>query len=182
MRSALLTLAALAMSAGLASASITYSSPCAVVMIANTSGNTGSICSVTPDGGFYINSLTLTITDDYTGFESGNPVVSYGATLTQSTAVFGAVFCNVITGGSASTPCAVQITPASTISGLDLAGFTIQLTSAFNTVAGGAVAGASEVMTISATELPVSTPEPATFSIMGAALVGLGFVARRRKI
>lgn len=183
MKNALIVLASLALSAGLASASITFVSPCSVLMFPDTTGNTGSICTATPDPGFVIDSLTLTITDDYTGFQSGSPVVSYSGTLTESSAIFGVIFCNVTTGGSGSVPCSATITPSATATGLSLGGFTIQLTNAGNTVAGGVVTGASEVMTLSGTETPITTgtPEPATFGMMGAALVGLGFFARKRK-
>ena len=179
-------LAAVAMTAGLASASITYTSPCAVLMFPNTTGNTGSTCSATADPGDYLTSVTITITDDYTGWQSGTPVVSYSATLLESTGLYsGATFCNVTTSGSnSSVPCAVTILPSATIANSlqSLTAFTIQLTNAGNSVSGGAVTGASEVMTITATEAAITLPEPATFSLMGAALVGLGFLARKRKV
>src|SRR5271168_4450679 len=98
MKKVLLMLAAVAMMAGVASASIVYSSPCAVLMASNSTGSTSSTCSATPDAGEQLTSITITITDDYTGWQSGNPVVSYSGTLTQSSAVFSApTFCNVAT-------------------------------------------------------------------------------------
>jgi hypothetical protein len=187
MKNTLLMLASFAMAAGLASASITYTSPCSVLMSPGDTNDSGSTCTVTPDSGFFIDSLTITITDDYTGYLSGNPTVNYSGTLTQSAAVFGApVFCAVTTAGSpsSSVPCTAGITPANTVSGLNLSFYSIQLTGTGNVVTGGAVTGASEVLTISATESPIitsGTPEPATFGLMGAALVGLGFFARKRK-
>ncbi len=79
--------------AGLASATPVT---CAVLMVPNTTGNTGSTCSVTPDPGFFISSLTLTGMDDYTGLQTstgpGVPIITYGATLTQSSNVFGATY------------------------------------------------------------------------------------------
>jgi hypothetical protein len=183
LKKTLLVLASFCLTAGLSSGSIVYTSPCSVLMDPNTSGISGTTCSATPDAGFFLDSLTLTITDDYTGWQSGSPVVSYSGTLTQSFAVFTApIFCNVTTTANSSNPCAVTITPANTVSGLNLSSFTITLTNAGNTVAGGAITGASEVMTLSATESAITgAPEPATFGIMGAALVGLGFLARKRK-
>jgi hypothetical protein len=177
----LLILVSLAMTAGLASASITYSTPCSVLMFPNTTGNAGSTCSATPDAGFFLNSLTITITDDYTGLQSGTPTVSYTGTLTQSSAVFSApTFCNVTTSGSNSVPCSVTINPSSTVTGLNLASYTIQLTNAGNSVTGGAVTGASEVMTLSATEAPIGgTPEPATLGLVGGALLGLGMLRKK---
>jgi len=191
MKNTLLMLATVAMSAGLASASITYTSPCAVLMFPSTTGNTGSTCSATADAGDYLTSVTITIQDDYTGWQSGTPIVSYSGTLTESAALFTApTFCNVgttINAGPPTTgnsiPCAVTINPTGTVTNTlqSLTAFTIQLTNAGNSVSGGTVTGASEVMTITATEAAISLPEPATFGLMGAALVGLGFLARKRK-
>jgi hypothetical protein len=168
--------------AGLASATLT--SPCAVLMGANSSGSNGSTCSATPDAGDFISSLTITITDDYTGLQSGSPSVNYSATLTQSSAVFSApVFCTVTTGGTGSNPCLATIEPSGTVTGLDLASYTIQLTNAGNTVTGGVVTGASLVMTLNYTESPIvgGVPEPTTLSLVGGALLGLGFLARKKK-
>jgi len=153
-------------------------------MASNSTGSTSSTCSATPDAGEQLTSITITITDDYTGWQSGNPVVSYSGTLTQSSAVFSApTFCNVATNVNVSIPCAVTINPSATVSGLALPSYTIQITNAGNAVTGGAVTGASEVMTITATEAPIggSAPEPATFAMLGAGLLGLGFIARKRK-
>jgi hypothetical protein len=170
-----------AATAGLASAT---SVTCGVLMTPNTTGSTGESCTINADPGFFISSLTLTATDDYTGLQSGSPTVSYQADLTQSTTVFtGATFCNVTSGGSGSIPCAVTILPANTVTGLDLASYTIQLTDAGNTVTGGVITGASIVLNTNFGETlsPVSpTPEPNTLSLMGIGLLGLGFVARKR--
>ena len=170
-----------AATAGLASATDV---PCAVLMTPNTTGNTGSSCTVNADPGFYISSLTLTGTDDYTGDQSGDPFVDYGATLTQSSDVYDPpTFCVVVTSGGHSVPCAFAIPPASTVTGLDLASYTVQLIDAGNTVTGGTITGASIVLELNwgETQIPVSpTPEPGTLSLMGSGLLGLGFLARKR--
>lgn len=191
MKNTLLMLAGLAMTAGLASASIAYVTPCAVLMFPNSSGNTGSICSATADAGDYLTSITISIEDDYTGWQSGSPTVSYSGTLTESAPLFTSpTFCNVTTTLSGSptsgnsNPCAVTINPTGTVtnSNTALTAFTIQLTNAGDTVSGGSVTGASEVMTISATEAPIpstGTPEPTTFGLVGGALLGLGLLRKK---
>jgi hypothetical protein len=170
--------------AGLASASLI--SPCAVLMLPNSSGNTGSTCSATPDAGDVITSVTVTITDDYTGYQSGSPVVSYSGSLSQSTNVLptGALtLCSVSTNLTPAPPSSAPCTntPLVSATNLTLSGYTVNLTGAGNTLAGGVVTGASEVMTLSYTEAPsTGTPEPATISLIGGALLGLGFLGRKR--
>jgi hypothetical protein len=187
MKKTLLMLSSFAMTAGLASASISYTSPCSVLMNPNDVSDTGTTCTATPDPGFFLDSITITITDDYTGWQSGTPTVSYSGTLTQSDPVFtDPTFCDVTTNGTNnSISCLVTINPSGTVGGLNIPGtYTIQLTNTGNVVTGGTVTGASEVLTISATESPITeggVPEPATFGLMGAALVGLGFLARKSK-
>jgi hypothetical protein len=157
---------------------------CSVLMGANTTANTGSTCTVTPDAGFFISALTLTATDDYTGVQSGTPTVSFSATLSQSTSIFGATYCNVLTGGTGSIPCVVTILPASTVSGLNLPTYSVHLTNASNFVTGGAVTGASIVLELNwgETLIPVTgTPEPATLGLMSGGLLFLGLLARRKK-
>ena len=87
------------------------------------------------------------------------------------------------TGGTGSNPCLATIEPSGTVTGLDLASYTIQLTNAGNTVTGGVVTGASLVMTLNYTESPIvgGVPEPTTLSLVGGALLGLGFLARKKK-
>ena len=170
--------------AGLASATPVT---CAVLMVPNTTGNTGSTCSVTPDPGFYISSLTLTGMDDYTGLQTstgpGVPVITYGATLTQSSSVFGATYCNVTTGTTASNPCPISISPSTTVTGLDLSHYTVQLTSAYNSVTGDSVTGASITLALSyaETQIPAGVPEPSTIGLVGGALLGLGSLRLKRK-
>jgi hypothetical protein len=150
----------------------------------NTTGNATTTCSATPDAGFFISSLTLTVTDDYTGFQSGSPTVNYGGTVTQSSPVFGSItFCQVNTSGSNSVPCAATVNGGATITGLDLGGYTFQLTSVANTVTNGVVTGDSIVVTLNYGEtlIPGGVPEPTTLSLVGGALLGLGFLGRRKK-
>jgi hypothetical protein len=164
--------------AGMASATPVM---CAVLMFSNTSGNTGSVCSVTPDPGFFISSLILTGSDDFTGLQSGSPSFVFSATLAQTSPVFGAVYCG---GLFSALPCAVTITPSATVTGLNLASFALQLTGAANTVTGGSVVGDSINLTLDygETRIPTTgTPEPTTLGLMGGALLGLGFLARGKK-
>ena len=157
---------------------------CSVLMAANTSGSTGSTCTVAPDPGFFISTLTLTGTDDYTGYLSGNPVVSFGATLSQSSTLFSALFCNVTTiTFSNSQPCSITVLPANTVTGLDLATYSVQLTNASNTVAGGSVVGGSIELFLNfgETESPVdgTVPEPSSLLMLSSGLLGLGFIKRK---
>jgi hypothetical protein len=177
----LLTFALMAL-AGLASATPVM---CAVLMFANTVGNTGNTCTVNPDPGFFISSLTLTATDDYTGLQSGSPVVTYSGSMNQSSAVYSSiVFCNVTTGATGSNPCSSGVLPSNTVTGLNLSTYSVNLFNASNTVIGGVVTGASVVLSLNYGEtlIPVTgTPEPATLGLLGGALLGLGFLARRKK-
>lgn len=130
------------MTAGLASASITYTTPCGLLMGPNNStGVNGQTCSATADPGDYLTSMTISITDDYTGYQTGNPIVSYSGTLTDSASLYGApTFCNVGTGGSplGSVACLATILPSATVtnSNTSITSFTIQITNGENTVAG----------------------------------------------
>jgi hypothetical protein len=146
----------------------------------------GPVCTATAPGGFFISALTLTSTDDYTGYISGNPTVSYTIGFDQNpgfAAINGTgIGCQVTTTGSPahSVPC--SNTPQ-TINGNFGGSATVQL-NASNTVANGVVTGASVVYTLdyAVTQIQTSgTPEPATLGMMGSALVGLGFLARRKK-
>jgi hypothetical protein len=149
----------------------------------------GPACTALAPGGFFISALTLTSTDDYTGYVSGTPPfpsVAYTIGFTQNPG-FAAINgtgtgCTVTTAGSpaSSVPCAN--TPQ-TINGNFGGSATVQL-NASNLVTGGTVTGASVVYTLdyAVTQIvQTGTPEPATLGLMGTALLGLGFLARRKK-
>jgi hypothetical protein len=68
----------------------------------------GGACSIDAGAGNYITALTLTGTDDYTGYSSGNPTVNFTVLLTEvGGSFFNATesYCPVITTGTNSTPC-----------------------------------------------------------------------------
>jgi hypothetical protein len=160
---------------------------CSILMAPNSSTTYAtSICTINPDPGFFISSLTLTGTDDYTGLQSGSPNVSYDATLSQTATVFtGVDYCIVTTGTTGSNPCADTISPSNTVSGLDLSTYSVHLIDGSNTVSGGAVTGTSIVLMLDygETQIPPGTvPEPVTVGLMSGLLVGLGLLARKKKI
>jgi hypothetical protein len=174
--------------AGLASATPVG---CGILMKGNSSTTlVSSMCTVNPDPGFFISSLTLTGTDDYAGDLFGNPVVTYAATFSESGPVFMApVFCNVTTGLFHSQPCNVTILPSSTVTGLDLSTYTIGLINGSNTVTGGGILGASIVLALDLGETAIpgtkagdaDAPEPTTLGLMGGALLGLALLARKKQ-
>jgi hypothetical protein len=149
----------------------------------------GPVCTVNAPGGFFISALTLTSTDDYTGYVSGTPPfpqVNFTIGFDQNPG-FAAINgtgagCMVATAGSPASSVPCQNTPQ-TINGNFGASATVQL-NASNLVTGGTVTGASVVYTLdyAVTQIQTSgTPEPATLGMMGSALLGLGFLARRKK-
>jgi hypothetical protein len=168
---------------------------CGVLMTPNSSNILiSATCTITPDAGFFISALTLTGTDDFTGGSGFNgtpgtgPIVDYSGVLSQSVAVFGAPgFCEVTSTGNNSNPCALTINPSSTVTGLNLGtntSYTLSIATASNTVVQGAISGASINLFLDYAETAASvgpTPEPATLGLMGTALVGLAFMARKKK-
>jgi hypothetical protein len=166
-------------------AGVVHASPvtCFVLMAENTSDNAGTTCTITPDPGFFISSLTLTATDDYTGLLNGLPIVEFAVTLDQSSNVFSIpTACDVFTGTTGSEPCNSVINPASTVTGLDLATYTVQLINASNSVAGGNVVGDSIALFLNFGETLGPTPpvpEPTSLLLLSSGLVALGFVKRK---
>ena len=171
--------------AGLASATPVS---CGVLMAPNSSSILlNSTCTVNPDPGYFISTLTLTAKDDYTG-GTGNPTVDYAGTLFQDTVVYDTpTFCTVTTIGGVRNPCDVTINPASTVTGLNLSTYSVNLDTASNVVsgtAGDSISGASIQLFLDYAETlsPTDTaPEPATLGLMGSALLGLGLAARKMK-
>ncbi|MGD0302996.1 MAG: hypothetical protein ABSE86_38495 [Bryobacteraceae bacterium] len=159
--------------------SILMSPNSSVILLTNT-------CTINPDPGFFISSLTLTAADDYTGLQSGSPVVSYDATLDQSAPVFTSIeYCDVTSGVSGSIPCNSPVFPANTVTGLDLSTYSIHLIDGSNIVTGGTVTGTSIVLTLNYGETlipPGTVPEPVTIGLMSGFLLILGVLARRKKI
>jgi hypothetical protein len=159
---------------------------CDVVMQPNSSNIVlSSSCTVNPDPGFYISSLTLTGYDSFTG-GSALPIVNYTGTLSQSSPVFSIpTFCQVTSdAGSNSVNCNFTVLPANTVSGLHLATYTVGISAASNTEVQGTISAASInlILNYGETLIPLTgTPEPATFGLLGGALLGLGFLARRKK-
>lgn len=156
--------------AGSAGASIIYSSPCSVLQSPDSGPTLSGVCSATADPGFYISSVTLTITSDYTGWQSGNPVVTNTYTFATNTAGFGTIPDGVVTTSG---------TNSSSIQNFDVTlfgNFGPSVSESFNmsnAVTGGTVTGSSGVMTITATETASAVPEPATSSFVGGVLLGL---------
>jgi len=178
----LLLISVLVMSfAGLAGASVVDVN-CSVLEMPNSGPLLSNTCSATADPGFYISSVTFTITSDYTGYQSGNPVVTETYTLVSDTAGFGSIPDGVVTTTGISGN-AVQNFGA-TLTG----DFGASVTESFNmsnTVSGGAVTGTSGVGAITALEtpldIPLSTPEPATTSLIGGALLTVSLLIRRTR-
>jgi hypothetical protein len=164
--------------ASLAGASIITVSPCSVIEDPNSGPSSSGNCSATADPGFFINSVNVTITSDFTGYQSGTPTITYTYAFDINTAGFGAIPNGVITTTGGKDP--VQNFDA-TLNG-NFGSTVIETFNVSNTVVGGAVTGASGVLTITATETEIpsnNVPEPVTLSLIGSGLLGLGLLRRR---
>ena len=165
---------------------------CSVLLTPNETGASTDLCTVTAPAGFYISSLTLTGTDDYTGYQNNNPVVSFDGRLSPSAALakpLGAsTFCDVVTLDANSVPCAILPNPIpGSNTNPDITSFSLQLVNISNTVTNGTVTGASIVLNLDyeVAQIPevVPTgviPEPSTLGLLGCALVGVGLFARKK--
>jgi hypothetical protein len=159
---------------------------CDVVMQPNSSNIVlSSSCTVHPDSGFFISSLTLTGFDSFTG-GGANPIVNFTGTLAQSSPVFSIPsFCQVTAdAGNNSINCPFTVLPSNTVTSLHLATFTASISAASNTEVQGTISAASINLFLDYGEtlIPVTgTPEPTTLGLMGGALLGLGFLARKKK-
>jgi PEP-CTERM motif len=179
-------------SIGLAASAAATQVQCSVLLTPNESGASTDPCTVVAPVGFYISSLTLTGSDDYTGYQSNNPVVSFGGTLSPSAALttplVAPTFCNVVTSGTNSVPCSILPNPdLGSNTNPAITSFSLQLTNISNTVTSGTITGASIVLDLDygVTQIPevVPTgvvPEPSTLGLLGGALVGVGFFARKK--
>jgi hypothetical protein len=150
--------------------------------------------------GSYINSITITVTSDYTGYLSGGSAGQVGGSPIETiTYTFGASggfsYSNFSQG--VTTTCGVadpstgiftcnsnaQTNPQTSVNGNQ------SITSSPLIVLGGSaaltggtvVSGSSVVLLNYTTALIGSTPEPTTLGLVGCSLLGLGFLARRKK-
>jgi hypothetical protein len=159
---------------------------CDVVMAPNSSLIVlSNSCTVDPDPGFFISSLTLTGFDSFTGGVA-SPIVNFTGGISQSTSVFSIpAFCQVTSdAGNNSIDCPLSVLPSSTFTGLDLSTYTVSIASASNTEVQGTIAAASITLDLDygETKIPASTtPEPSTIGLVSAGLLGLGMLARRKK-
>jgi hypothetical protein len=173
---------------GLAAVASATPVTCSVLMAPNTTGASTTMCTVTAPTGFYISALTLTGSDDYTGYQSGNPTASFSGTLSLTpgftTPLSSLTFCNVVTSGTNSVPCAILPNPdPASNTNTTITTFSLQLINAGNAVSGGVVTGDSIVLNLdwAVTEIPsTGVPEPSTLGLTGSALLGLSFLIRKR--
>jgi hypothetical protein len=151
--------------------------------------------------GSFINSITITITSDYTGYLSGgfagevagvdpletivytfsggapfsfsNPTQNVMTTCGAADPSTGVFTCNSVaqTGGQTSFNGDQSVTSNPLISLLGTASLSN----------GSVVSGSSVVLLSYTTALIGSTPEPTTLGLVGCSLLGLGFLARRKK-
>jgi hypothetical protein len=162
---------------------------CSVTMTPNSSNNSTDICAVSVGPGLYISALSLTGIDDYVGFESGSPRVSFSGTLEMSPGLTAPLspltLCTVNTSSTNSVPCSILPNPDNVESANQaLNSFTLQLVDVSNVVTGGTVDGAQVVLTLNYFVAPVSvvpTPEPSSFALMGSGLIAVGLLACRKK-
>ncbi len=159
---------------------------CDAVMAPNSSTIVlNSSCTVNPDPGFFISSLTLTGFDSFTG-GAALPIVNFTGTISQSASVFSIPsFCQVTSdAASNSIDCPLTVQPSSTVSSLDLSTYTVSIGSASNTEIQGIVAAASIslVLNYGETQIPSTVPEPYTLGLVSGGLLGLGILARRKKL
>jgi PEP-CTERM motif len=158
---------------------------CDVVIQPNTSNIVLSdTCTVNPDPGFYISTLTLSGYDSFTG-GARLPIVDFTGTLSQTTAVFSIPsFCEVSSDiFSDSVNCNFTVLPAST-QAVNLSTYTVGISAASNTELRGTISAASInlILDFAETEIPVTgAPEPATLGLLGAGLLGFGIIARKKK-
>jgi hypothetical protein len=183
MKKLLLLSALLGSFAGIAGASVLFSSCSAFEGENQASAINSNTCTVSADAGFHISQIVMTLTSDYSGYQNGTapfPQVTLTYAYVLNTAGFGAIPTgSVSTSGTNSIP---QLTFNPTVTG----NFGLSASESFsltNLVTGGNVTAVTGVMTLTATQTADvgGVPEPATLGLVGSALVGLAFFSRKKK-
>ena len=169
-------------------ASIASASPILCGFVNYTpNGNAGPLsitCNAglaTAPGGQFINSLTVIINSDWTGYVSGAPTAALTYTNTGGFTNPGTQ--NVTANLGNNPPNSNPLSYSNTIFGnfgSSNSAFNVVGTSS---VSGGVVVSSSTTVFLDYTTAPIDTgvPEPATLGLMGASLLGLGVLARAKK-
>ncbi len=139
-------------------------------------GFTPLTCPTIGNAGDNITSITLTILSDYTGWISGDPIVTITYAFSGPITFAAVAPQQVVTlnqNPKNSQP--VTVTSTGSLGVGPISGITITPTSS---ITGGAVTASSAEVSIDYTTS--AAPEPASVGLTGAALLGVGLLSRRR--